>query len=417
MRTLIRLAAVVLLFGAAVLSGKAAFSSMYVFGDGLSTTTNNTSGLTSIYYGGRYSNGRVWVEVLAQRQGINIANNWSYFNDNSANLVTNLKSFTTTIPANALVVVWVNNSDLFDEVANGITDPSDWTATINTSQANHLNIIGQLYAKGARTLIMPTPVDVGAVPYFDLSFTPSYLSFVRQECLAYSAAFSNTLNQARASYPGLTIYEPNFFSLLDNVLTNASAYGLTNTLQNGVSIDAIDALWPACNTNGLGDNYVYWDPTDPSARFHEIMADTVQQSISPVRIGNLTILGPVTGITTNEFQIINVPVGLNGYIDSCTNLSQFAQMQQQLTQLAGLQQTETNGGWTMATNILGSNITQSFYVYAPPLAPDQLPSGSGPIMPGGGSGISTNSPVVSTNAASGAIQCYRLRFPLSWTWP
>ena len=48
----------VLLLGPAVFPAQAAFTNLYVFGDGISTTTNNTSGLP-YYYGLRYSNGRV----------------------------------------------------------------------------------------------------------------------------------------------------------------------------------------------------------------------------------------------------------------------------------------------------------------------------------------------------------------------
>src|SRR5690242_20361391 len=87
-----------------------AFSSMYVFGDALSTTTNNPYAATypKDYYGNRHSNGRVWVEVLAQRQGIPIANNWSYFDCNSGWLKTNVNNFSITPSAasNALFVVW-----------------------------------------------------------------------------------------------------------------------------------------------------------------------------------------------------------------------------------------------------------------------------------------------------------------------
>ncbi len=38
------------------------------------------------------------------------------------------------------------------------------------------------------------------------------------------------------SCPGLTIYEPDFFSLLDNILTNAAAYGVTNALYLGQTL-------------------------------------------------------------------------------------------------------------------------------------------------------------------------------------
>ena len=41
----------------------AQFTSLYTFGDGVSTTTNGPGGV--YYHGNRFTNGRVWVEVLA----------------------------------------------------------------------------------------------------------------------------------------------------------------------------------------------------------------------------------------------------------------------------------------------------------------------------------------------------------------
>lgn len=368
-----------------------AYTSLYVFGDALSTTTNNSSGaLTSYYYGKRYSNGRVWVEVLAQRQAVPVAMNWSYFDCNSSNLVKNVNSFniSPSIAANALFVVWVNNSDLFDAVMTAPnTNQSTWTAIINRGQANQLQAITTLYNKGVRTIIMPSAVDVGKVPYFylDIGNFSSIAPFVRQECIAYNAAFSNTLNQARAACPGLTIYQPNFFGLLDDVLAHASNYGLTNALNNNhVSIDAMDALYPNCNTNGLGANYVFWDYLDPSARFHAVIADFTQQIVSPVQIAQIMALNN----SSNQLAIVNVPMGLSGSIEGCTNLA--------------------SPNWTTLQSISSQAPVQSYFVPAP--VPVQQVSSKGvhpnDITPGpGGTVIVT------------ALEFYRLHYPYAWNWP
>jgi phospholipase/lecithinase/hemolysin len=380
----------ILLLGSVVVPTQAAFTSLYVFGDGLSTTTNNpTAG--KYYYGLRRSNGRVWVEVLAQRQGLTISNNWSYFDCNSSKLVTNVKNFNIaqSVASNALFVVWVNNSDLYDETSYGDTNPTEWTTAINNSQTNHFNAITNLYAKGVRTLIMPNAVDVSRVPEFDTYYSST--NFIHQECIAYNVAFSNTLNQAMAACPGLKIYVPDFFTLLNNVLANSADYGLTNALYNyghgNVSIDAYEALGAACNTNGLGTNYIFWDVTDPSAKFHEVIADVAQQVISPVQISQITVLNG-----SNRLDVVNYPAGLSGFVDGSTNLA---------------------AGWTPVTSFTNSTTTQSIFVTAPQLS--WLPgdsSGTGSI----GSGISG-----ATNAVSYIgyyeAQFYRLRFPYAWTWP
>lgn len=377
---------------------------MYVFGDALSATTNNTSDSAQypkLYYGKRYCNGRVWVEVLAQRQGIPIANNWSYFDDSSFDLLTDVNSF-PPIPSTALVVVWCNNSDLYDEAVKGDTSTTDWSNAIKQDQANELTAILQLYNKGTRTLLMPSAVDLSEVPGFDLNYQPSYLSLIHQECIAYNAAFSNTLNQARAACPGLTIYEPNFFNLLNNVLANAASYGLNNALQGGECIDAVDALGiNGVNTNGVGDNYVYWDYLDPTAKFHEIIADTVEQTIAPSQISSLAVLGNSAASTTiNQVAAVNVPLGLNGFVDGLT--------------------TTNSGGatpWTTIASFSSTSPAQSIAFAAPPLPQIVLPSGNGPINPGS-AGSSNGSSVVQTNVmSSGVIETYRLRFPFTWSWP
>ncbi|MGA2853653.1 MAG: SGNH/GDSL hydrolase family protein [Verrucomicrobiota bacterium] len=385
MKTSLQFTIGILLFGLAVLPAHAAFNSLYVFGDALSTTTNNTSGL-SCYYGQRFSNGRVWVEVLAQRQGLtyDAAKNNSYYDHNSAELVTELNSFTAPSDVtNDLFIVWVCNADTFD--AASVPDTSNqWVAAINQAQTNHLQIITNLYAKGVRTLILPNVVDISEIPAFNAGTTLTNVEHAG--CVDYNFAFSNTINQARALCPGLNIYAPDFFTLLNNVLTNAASYGLTNALSSkGFSIDAYsDPALPILTLNGPGTNYIFWDPQDPTAKFHEVIADVVQQFISPVQVSRITAFAG-----SNRLDVANMPVGLNGFVDGCTNLAM--------------------ANWTAVQNITSTNTTQSIFVPtpAPTNAPQFfVPADQGPFPPGPG-----GTPVVT------ALEFYRLRFPFAWNWP
>jgi len=346
------------LFGFTVVPVQAAFTNLYVFGDGISTTTNNTSGLP-FYYGKRYSNGRVWVEVLAQRQGLTYDpnKNWSAFANYSINVVTTVSNFNASDASNALFVLWVNNADLWYPAYYDGTTMSQWTSAINQSQTNHFKIVTNLYAKGARTLIMPNAVDLSTIPQFNAS--PN-ANFIHLRCLDYNVAFSNTLNRIRASCPNLVLYTPDFFTLLTNILAHPANYGMTNALGAGLSIDAVDAVnygFPSAATNGFGTNFIFWDPTDPTAMVHMWMANTVQQLISPVRISQLLVFNG-----SNRLDVANMPVGLNGFVDGCTNLS--------------------SGNWTTNASFSSTNTTQSVFI-----------------------------------TPSGPQWFYRLKFPYSWTWP
>jgi phospholipase/lecithinase/hemolysin len=358
-RKAIRFTLGVLLFGLVVCPAQAAFTNLYIFGDALSTTTGNTVGPAYLYYGLRYSNGRVWVEVLAQRQGLtyNSNQNWSTFANYSSDVVTNVSNFNASDASNALFVVWVNNADLWYPAYYDGTSMAQWTNAINQSQANHFEIVTNLYAKGVRTLIMPNAVDLSTIPAFNAS---ANANFIHLRCLDYNVAFSNTLNRIRASCPNLVLYTPDFFTLLTNILAHPANYGVTNALGGGLSIDAVDAVnygFPSAVINGFGTNFIFWDPLDPTAKVHEIMADTAQQLISPVQISKITSL---TG--SNRLDVANMPVGLNGIVLGRTNLML--------------------GNWTTNATFNSTNATQSVFV-----------------------------------TPSGPMQFYRLSFPFSWTWP
>ena len=382
MKILFQSAIGVLLLGLAVLPANAAFTSLYVFGDSLSSTADGTG---SLYYGGRDSNGRVWVEVLAQRQGLtyDATKNNSYWNHTSAQVVTDVKKF--SVPpnvANDLFIVWVCNADTFDAATAATPlSPTQWQATNILSQANHLQIITNLYAKGVRTLILPNAVDLSEIPAFNVgSLAPA----MRAGCVDYNIRFSNTINQARALCPGLKIYALDFATLLNNVLTNAANYGLTNALSSrGFSIDAYsDASIKNLTVNGQGTNYIFWDSQDPSAEFHEVIADVVQQSLSPVQISRITAFDG-----SNRLDVVNMPVGLNGFVDNSTNLA--------------------SASWTTLQNITSTNTTQSVFVLTPVVTNTSsafVPAYSGLPEPGG--------TVVVT-----ALQFYRLHFPYAWSWP
>jgi len=390
------LLAIGLSLGTVLFSARADYSALYVFGDGLSTTTNNTAGQSQYYYGKRYSNGRVWVEVLAQRQGVpyDPNKNWSYFDCNSADLVANVNQFTPPADAaNALFVIWVNNSDLYDEALNGNSNLTEWTAAINRCQINYFKAITNLYAKGIRTLIAPNAVDISAVPFFNAALNAK---FIRQRCIAFNTNFTATLNQAMAACPELTIYSPDYFALLDNVLTNAGSFGLKNVTLLGLSIDAMDdALLLNKSMTGSGANYVFWDYLDPTAKLHAIMADVAQQLISPVQISQLAVLNG-----SNRLDTVNIPIGLNGFVEGILVTNQ------------------AQPDWSIVQNFTSTKTAQSIFVNAAPLPtspPDPIGLGGsggsgGPGDPGGGTGTN-NVPLNS------AAQLYRLRFPYAWNWP
>lgn len=362
MKRLLQLAAIAWALGGGDRAANAAFSSLYVFGDGVSTTTNAPGG--AYYYGHRFTNGRVWVEVLAQRQGLpfNPTNNWSYFGHYSPDLVTDVAHFPTPPDAGtALFVIWVINADFVGHLADSAYSPyttnnlAIWNSAINQSLSNHLQAVKTLYNKGARTFVMPNAVDVTEVPYY-VGLPAADRAFLRQRVIDFNARFATLFSQAGATLPGITVYVPDFFSVLDHVLANPGSYGLVNTLENGRSIDALsDTSLTDKSLTGPGANYIFWDYLDPTARAHEVIADVAQALITPSRIGSIT-----PGAGGNNLELIDLPVGLAGVVEGSPDFT----------------------NWTLDTNIPSSNPIQSI-----------------------------------TLPETAAARFYRLRFPFAWTWP
>ncbi|MSU58267.1 MAG: hypothetical protein EXS35_08815 [Pedosphaera sp.] len=341
------------LFVAVVSSAPAAFTSLYVFGDGVCTTTNGPGG--SDYYGDRYSNGRVWIEVLAQRQGLTYESNknWSFFGHFSPNLVENVTAFTPTNASTALFVVWVCNADFVENLTKPEFAPyasnnlAIWTDAINLTLSNHVVAVQTLYAKGARTLIVPNAVDITKAPFYNLDLASE--AFIRQRVIDFNLAFTNRMNLLRTSLTNLTIIIPDMFALLEDITTHPATFGLTNVTSYAI----FDFATPVFT--GPATNYLFWDYLHPGAKVHEVLADSVQHQLSPARVNELVSLGSNVQLT-----VANMPLGLNGFVDASTNL---------LT-------------WTQVQNFSSTNLTQNL-----------------------------------TAPASGPLRFYRLRFPFAWSWP
>jgi phospholipase/lecithinase/hemolysin len=226
---------------------------------------------------------------------------------------------------------------------------------MNQSLSNHFAAIQNLYQKGVRSLVMPNVVDLMQVPFYVQS-PAAEKSFIRARIAEYNLGFTARLNQARTAFPNLVIHAPDIRSLLDDILARPSAYGVTNAQEQGFNIDALsDPQLTDKSLNGPGRDYIFWEYLDPTAKVHAILADFVQNLISPARINEGMAIG-----SSNEWHLANLPIGLSGFVDGSTNFVD----------------------WSPVTNFTSTNTMQ------PVLVPATQP-----------------------------IWFYRLRFPFAWSWP
>lgn len=359
----------VLLSILAVLPVSASFTSLYCFGDGVCTTTDNDeTTVPELFHGHRFCNGRVWVEVFAQWEGLpyDPAKNQSYFGHNSVDLVANTAAFTAPADvATALVITWSANADLVGWVNDpgrlGYTagDILAWTLEIDQSVLRHAQAVTNLYDKGVRTVIMGNAADVTETPAYIFIEPPSARPFIRERAIQFNAALRAAMQGLADTHPGLTIYQPDIFGFFDQVIADPAAFGLVNAPGEAGTLSLPPPYLPEF-LYGPAADYVFWDYWHPSAKFQMHLAEFVRGMISPPRLAGISIAAGNTNL-----QVRNIPLGREGLVESSAS---------------------PEGTWDEETTI------------------------SEPT-PGGSTGKVVPVP------ATGPVRFFRVRFPVVWTWP
>jgi outer membrane lipase/esterase len=312
---------------------RAAFSSMYVFGDSLSAVSGGgeqypppPGDSAANYWNGRFSNGQVWVEYLAALQGINFNtnNDFSNFGDDSSEVYRNLVYGNYYPPADiatSLYIYWSACSDCFLLAGLSVATNS-WASGITTEMSNVTASVELLCSQGVRTLLIPNSVDVSLTPFFTYTFgtiigptnvTPGFLESIHTNVIQYNAALASTISKLRAQYPQVTIDAPDFYTQFNFLVAHPGLYGVTRT-----SIDALeDTNLTDKSFDGPGADYLFWDYLHPTTRVHAFVADFAQQAITPLTISRLSLKG-----ASNRLDLANLPLGRTGTLESKTNLAQ-----------------------------------------------------------------------------------------------
>lgn len=270
----------VLLLNGFSVTASASFSNLVVFGDSLSDTGNvytQTGGFIpqAPYDNGRFSNGPVYVEVLAQHLSLDVTNTLSG-GDNyawgGATIVpgsstpsleqqysTYMSDVSGVADPNALYVVYGGGNDLFG---------SSTVAEAEQAANSLLAIIANLVGAGAQNVLVPNLPDLGA--------TPNLLGSA--DATNRSMHFNATLASGLGGVSGASIHLLDVFSILNDIVADGAGLGFSNVTE-------------ACYTGTLSgggatcsnpDSYVFWDDIHPTAAAHKILGDRAFAAVVPV---------------------------------------------------------------------------------------------------------------------------------------
>ncbi len=277
------------------------FAQIHVFGDSLSET-GNFSILTGgswppapLYYYGRFSNGPIWVEYIADALdeaipqpfllgGTNYAVNGAraagpspYYTPDLAGQVANY--LVSNYPAangdqadaNEIFVIWAGANDIF---FGALGDEADF---IPNAVEGIAGAIRTLHDAGARTFIVPNLPLLGQTPFFNTNATVS--SELDWASEAFNSQLSKELRSLRKEFRHVKIADVDIAHLFKSMTRKPKRFELTNVVDSATLFEPFSGIGYALAPDVDPEKYLFWDSVHPTTHGHRIIADYVLADI------------------------------------------------------------------------------------------------------------------------------------------
>ena len=289
------------------------FTSYYAFGDSLSDNGKFGPGVLSApSLDGRFSNGRVWTELLADEFAAAGKDTQNYaiggatagpqdaprtpistfagqIQAFSANLLLNAPVppfFDAIDPGESpLVSVWFGANDLFSTLASDsrVADARDAANRLTDQVAGIAAATSGLFDD----FIIPNLPNLGMTPSYAL-FDPEQQANAEEASLAFNAQLRDNISELRKS--GLTIHTVSVFDLfvaaLNDPLGPDGLYDFEDVTRP-CAISFTRDLGPDCVTDGgltleQVDRFLFADAVHPTAATHRVLAAETAASVVPL---------------------------------------------------------------------------------------------------------------------------------------
>jgi phospholipase/lecithinase/hemolysin len=280
----------VLCFTVAVLLATTAesFAKIYVFGDSLSDTGNFS--LVSegalpppVYADGRFTNGRVWVEYLAEyldeeppMASLSGGTNYAFNGARAAgispygspDLTMQVDLFllhdTSMVSPHDTFIIWAGSNDIFFGVAQ------NELSFIQDAQIAIADSIYRLQQAGARKFIILNVPQVGQTPFFiDQPFAAEQLNAVSE---IFNDTLAGTLSELQLN-EATCLVTVDIESAFNLIQTYPRLFRLSDAVEACTFFDKVETgLAFAIVPDADPTRYLFWDGIHPTTRGHEIVA-------------------------------------------------------------------------------------------------------------------------------------------------
>ena len=298
------------------------FTNIVAFGDSLTDVGNLYAAYAyppdPPYWNGRFSNGPVWVEYLAQNYGLAAPTPsssggsdyaWGGAVTGTATLPPGvltqvgqyLSNVGNTADSNALYIVWAGANDAFNDPAN--FDPV-------ASAQNVATAVQTLYGAAARTFLVPNMPPLEKTPYA-LANAGDAALLASDGGRRSTPTSSADVTSLQASDSGIGFMDMNLKNVDPNVGDVDGVYNCVNYL---IAHPVNPPYWDfqdftdegsQAGPPADGSTYLFWDDVHPTTVADQLLADTVP------------VPEPGTLILLSAAWLFGLPLGWRRLIDLC----------------------------------------------------------------------------------------------------
>lgn len=296
------------------------YSGIVAFGDSLTDNGNFTAlagglsfGLVNFpspafgYAQGRFSNGKVAIEYLAESLSLNLTNYAvggaktgpsalpglpdNYIDESGesgfpagsfdgtsvvAQVESHIAGSGGTVDGNALYFVWAGPNDYFSladqALAGAPEDVPTLTSAYIANAIGHLQgSVETLYAAGARSFLIPNMPNLGVTP-FALAAGQQLSDLATQTAALHNTYLSGVLGVLAGSLSGVQFFTSDTFALTTVANLDPASAGYGNTTD-------MCQFNPACSDPS---SYLYWDDVHITTAAHEALAGQFARALAPV---------------------------------------------------------------------------------------------------------------------------------------
>ena len=262
------------------------FTELIIFGDTLSDMGNASAATRGLqpgpfYFSGRFSNGPVYGELLAEHLGLESLTPSSDGGGNYAfggaqtsgsgglpglfieDIDEQVDDFLGSGPLSGrpLIVVFAGANDFL----NGGTD-------VNLPVTNLIDDLQRLLDSGASDLLVMNLPPLGAAPRFNAE--PLQAAAMNMLSEQFNDGLWAALDDVAETHPDVDLYRLDVAELFGEILTAPAAFGFSNIVD-----PAAPGLVPGATSYdtdlivGEPDQYLFWDELHPTAAAHAILAE------------------------------------------------------------------------------------------------------------------------------------------------